>query len=302
FGARPTGGALRPSSRWTPYLLVGPAVAFFGFVVGLPMLGTIWLSFNSWSGTNDIEFIGFDNFTRAFHDTVYRTTYVNTLIYIAATLVLEVAVGFALAGLVSVKGKRTAWYRVTFFIPVMLPMVVIAVLWSFIYSNDGGLLNSFLTAIGQEDLTHVWLGDPNTALLSISVVSGWIYAGFYMAIFYAALQRVPASLQEAARLDGVSEWGLFFKIKVPLVRGMTEVAALLCITGAFQSFDLFYVMTNGGPDHSTEIVTTYLVSIVFRDHEVGYGAALSVIMTVVVVGIGLIYAKLRSGDGVDIEY
>ena len=114
--------------------------------------------------------------------------------------------------------------------------------------------------------------------------------------------RIPSSMLEAARLDGASEWGMFFKIKVPLVRGMTEVAALLCITGAFQSFDLFYVMTNGGPDHATEIVTTYLVSIVFRDHEVGYGAALSVIMTVVVVGIGLIYAKLRRGDGVDVEY
>ena len=293
---------MKPSSRWSAYLLVAPAFVFFALVVGLPVLGTVWLSFNSWTGTNQIQFIGFDNFTRAFQDTVYRTTYVNTFIYIAATLVLEVAVGFALAGLVSVKGRRTGWYRVAFFIPVMLPMVVIAVLWSFIYSNDGGLLNSFLTAIGREDLRHVWLGDPKTALMSVSVVSGWIYAGFYMAIFYAALMRIPSSILEAARLDGASEWGLFFKVKVPLVRGMTEVAALLCITGAFQSFDLFYVMTNGGPDHSTEIVTTYLVSIVFRDHEIGYGAALSLIMTFVVVSIGLIYAKMRRGDGVNVEY
>lgn len=293
---------MRPSSRWSAYLLVAPAVLFFAFVVGLPVLGNIWLSFNSWTGTNQIHFIGVDNFTRAFHDTVYRRTYVNTFIYIGATLILEVAVGFALAGLVSVKGRRTGWYRIAFFIPVMLPMVVIAVLWSFIYSDDGGLINSFLTAIGQDDLRRVWLGDPRTALMSVSVVSGWIYAGFYMAIFYAALMRIPSSILEAARLDGSSEWGLFFKIKVPMVRGMTEVAALLCITGAFQSFDLFYVMTNGGPDHATEIVTTYLVSIVFRDHEVGYGAALSLIMTVVVVGIGLIYAKLRRGDGVDVEY
>ena len=293
---------MKPSSRWSAYLLVAPAVLFFAFVVGIPVLGTIWLSFNSWTGTNQIHFIGFDNFTRAFHDTVYRKTYVNTFIYIAATLVLEVAVGFALAGLVSVKGRRTGWYRIAFFIPVMLPMVVIAVLWSFIYSDDGGLLNSFLTAIGQDNLRHVWLGDPSTALIAVSVVSGWIYAGFYMAIFYAALTRIPSSILEAARLDGSSEWGLFFKIKVPLVRGMTEVAALLCITGAFQSFDLFYVMTNGGPDHATEIVTTYLVSVVFRDHEVGYGAALSLVMTVVVVGIGLIYAKARRSEGVDVEY
>ena len=293
---------MRPSSRWTPYLLVGPAVLFFAFVVGLPLLGTIWMSFTKWSGTNRMRFIGIDNFTRAIHDTVYQRAYLNTFVYIAATLVLEVAVGFALAGLVSIQGKRTLWYRITFFIPVMLPMVVIAVLWSFIYSDDGGLINSFLTGIGRSDLRRVWLGDPGTALLAVSVVSGWIYAGFYMAIFYAALQRVPKSLLEAARLDGASEWDLFFKIKAPLVRGMTEVAVLLCITGAFQSFDLFYVMTKGGPDHATEIITTYLVSTVFVDHEVGYGAALSVIMTVVVVGLGLLYARFRREGDVDVEY
>jgi raffinose/stachyose/melibiose transport system permease protein len=293
---------LKPSSSWTPYVLVGPAAAFFTLVVGLPLLGTIGLSLASWSGTNELRFIGLDNFARAFGDEVYRDTYVHTFIYIVATLFLEVAVGFALAGLVSVKGRRTGWYRIAFFIPVMLPMVVIAVLWSFVYSDDGGLLNSFLSAIGRDDLRHVWLGDPTTALLSVSVVSGWVYAGFYMAIFYAGLQRIPQQLLEAAALDGASEWDLFFKIKVPLLRGMTEVAVLLCITGAFSTFDLFYVMTNGGPDHATEIITTYVVAVVFRDHEVGYGAAMSVIMTAVVVGIGLLYARLRRGGGGALEY
>lgn len=293
---------MRPSSRWSPYVLVGPAAAFFTLVVGVPLIGTVGLSFASWTGTNQLELIGFDNFVRALGDEVYRGAYLNTFLYIAATLVLEVAVGFALAGLLSVRGKRTAWYRITFFIPVMLPMVVIAVLWSFIYSDDGGLLNAFLGAIGQEDLQRVWLGDPSTALLSVSVVSGWVYAGFYMAIFYAGLQRVPRELLEAAELDGASERDLFFKIKVPLLRGMTEVAVLLCVTGAFSTFDLFYVMTNGGPDHATEIITTYVVSTVFRDHDIGYGAAMSVIMTIVVVGIGVLYARLRRGGGVDLEY
>lgn len=293
---------MRPSSRWTPYLLIGPAVVVFFLVVIVPMLGTIGLSFVQWSGTNKMRFIGFDNFRRAFHDDIYISAYRNTIIYILATLVLEVAVGFVLAGLVSAKGKRTAFYRIAFFIPVMLPMVVIAVLWSFVYSADGGLLNGILGAVGLSNFQQVWLGNPSTALLAICVVSGWVYAGFYMAIFYAALRRVPASVLEAAALDGASEWTMFFKIKVPLVRGMTEVAALLCITGAFQSFDLFYVMTNGGPDHATEIVTTYLVAVVFRNHEIGYGAAMSVIMTVVVMSIGLAYAKLRRKESVEVEY
>jgi len=152
---------LKPSSRWTPFILLAPAITIFVFVVLVPMIGTIGLSFTRWTGTNTMRFIGFDNYTRAFQDSVYRLTYKNTIIYILATLVLEVAVGFALAGLVSAKGKRTAWYRITFFIPVMLPMVVIAVLWSFVYAYDAGLLNSALEAVGLESLTRVWLGDPN---------------------------------------------------------------------------------------------------------------------------------------------
>jgi raffinose/stachyose/melibiose transport system permease protein len=293
---------LKPSSRWTPFILLAPAITIFVFVVLVPMIGTIGLSFTRWTGTNTMRFIGFDNYTRAFQDSVYRLTYKNTIIYILATLVLEVAVGFALAGLVSAKGKRTAWYRITFFIPVMLPMVVIAVLWSFVYAYDAGLLNSALEAVGLESLTRVWLGDPNTALLAICFVSGWIYAGFYMAIFYAALRRIPSSILEAAALDGANERQIFFRVKVPMVRNMTEVAILLCITGGFQTFDLFYVMTNGGPDHATEILTTYIVSVVFRDHDVGYGAAMSVIMTIVVLAIGVAYAKLRRKDVTGVEY
>ncbi len=294
---------MKPSSRWTPFILLAPAITIFVFVVLVPMIGTIGLSFTRWTGTNTMRFIGFDNYTRAFQDSVYRLTYKNTIIYILATLVLEVAVGFALAGLVSAKGKRTAWYRITFFIPVMLPMVVIAVLWSFVYAYDAGLLNSALEAVGLESLTRVWLGDPNTALLAICFVSGWIYAGFYMAIFYAALQRIPKHLLEAATLDGASQWRVFWSVKVPLIRPMIEVAVLLCITGAFQSFDLFYVMTNGGPDHATEIITTYLVEVVFRYRDLGYGAALSTIMTVVVVGIALILVRMRTkGGGNDYEY
>jgi len=293
---------VRPSSRWTPFILLAPAITIFVFVVLVPMIGTIGLSFTRWSGTNTMRFIGFDNYTRAFQDSVYRLSYKNTVIYILATIVLEVAVGFALAGLVSAKGKRTAWYRVTFFIPVMLPMVVIAVLWSFVYGYDAGLVNSALEAVGLGNLTRVWLGDPNTALLAISFVSGWIYAGFYMAIFYAALRRIPSSILEAAALDGASERQIFFRVKVPMVRNMTEVAILLCITGGFQTFDLFYVMTNGGPDHATEILTTYIVSVVFRDHDVGYGAAMSVIMTIVVLTIGITYARLRRKDVTGVEY
>ncbi len=290
---------MRPNRAWTPYLLIAPAFAVFSFVVLIPALANTALSFTKWSGTDTIQFVGIDNFTRAFRDDIYLMAYRNTFGYIVLTLILEVLVGLLLAGFVTVGGRRTAFYRVAFFIPVTLPMLVIAVLWGFIYSDDIGLINGALRGVDLNHLTRVWLGNPATALIAVSVVSGWIYAGFYMAIFYAALQRIPRHVIEAATLDGATESQIFFRVKVPMIRPMIEVAVLLCVTGAFQSFDLFYVMTNGGPDHATEIITTYLVEVVFRFHDLGYGAALATIMTVVVVGIGLVLVRLRTKDGSD---
>jgi len=196
---------------------------------------------------------------------------------------------------VGVTFKGTGFYRVALFIPVMLPAVVVAVLWRAVYNADFGLINSGLGAIGLESWQRVWLGDQSTALLAISIVSGWVFAGFFMAIFLAAFHRLPQDVLESARLDGASEWRVFWSIKVPMIREVTTIAILLCVTGGIQAFDLFWVMTNGGPHNSTEVPTTYLVKVVFRDQEVGYGAALSVIITVVglaVAGI-LILARRR---------
>ena len=290
---------MRPNRAWTPYLLIAPAFAVFAFVVLIPALANTALSFTQWSGTDSIQFVGFDNFTRAFRDDIYLMAYRNTFGYIGLTLIFEVLAGLLLAGFVTVGGRRTAFYRVAFFVPVTLPMLVIAVLWSFVYSDDIGLINGALRDVDLDSLTRVWLGNPATALIAVSLVSGWIYAGFYMAIFYAALQRIPRHVIEAATLDGASESQIFLRVKVPMIRPMIEVAVLLCVTGAFQSFDLFYVMTNGGPDHATEIITTYLVEVVFRFHDLGYGAALATIMTIVVVGIGLVLVRMRSKDGSD---
>jgi raffinose/stachyose/melibiose transport system permease protein len=290
---------VKPNKAITPYLLIAPAVLAFAFVVLLPAGFNTVLAFMEWSGTNAMTFVGFDNFTRAFRDDIYLAAYGNTFAYIGMTLVLEVAVGLVLAGIVTLRGRRTGLYRIAFFVPVMLPMLVVAVLWSFVYSDDIGLINTALRAVGLDNAALVWLGNPATALIAISIVSGWIYAGFYMAIFFAALQRIPTNIIEAATLDGASQAQIFFSIKVPMIRRIIEIAVLLCVTGAFQSFDLFYVMTNGGPNHATEIVATYLVEVVFRFHNIGYGAALATIMTIVVLIVGFIFTRIRTKETAD---
>ena len=283
---------MKPTRRITPWLFLAPGLAVFGAAVLLPMVLTVGYSFTEWDGFGPMSFVGLDNYTRAIGDSLFRDSFVHVVIYIAATIVLEVGVGLLLAGLITMR-RAGMWFRVAIFVPVMLPLVVVAVLWSFVYNPDFGLINGALEALGLEGLQRIWLGDPATALLAISVVSGWVYAGFYMVIFYAAFRQIPAEIEEAAKLDGAGEWALFRHIKVPMIRGAIGVGILLCVTGGFQGFDLFFVLTNGGPYGATEIPTTLLVKTVFRASDVGYGSAMAVLLTVIVVGVGLLYAQAR---------
>ena len=290
---------MRPRRRITPYLLVAPALALFTFAVLGPIVVTGVFSFFEWDGFGPFDPVGFANYVRAAADPLFLASFVHVAIYITLTIFLEVFVGLVLAGLVTARPRGTGLFRVAFFIPVMLPMVVVAVLWDFVYNPDFGLLNSALIAVGLEEYTQVWLGDTRFALTAVSVVSGWVFAGFYMAIFYAGFRGIPLDVLEAARIDGASEIQTFWRVKVPMIRHVIEVALLLCITGGFQAFDLFYVLTNGGPFNSTEIPTTYLVRVVFRNQEIGYGSAMAVVMTLVVLGMGWIYVRLRRRSAVE---
>jgi raffinose/stachyose/melibiose transport system permease protein len=273
-------------------LFIGPALALYSFNVLIPVLGTFYASFTKWSGYGSPIWHGISNYTRAFRDTIFLNSFKHVFIYILATIVLEVIIGLILAGIISSR-KKTDGYRIALFVPVMLPMVIVAVLWRFIFNADFGLLNGFLEAIGKPEWQQIWLGDQRFALAAICLVSGWVYSGFYLAIFYAGLQRLPRDVVESASLDGASQFKIFWKIKVPMIRKLWEVAVLICITGGIQGFDLFFVMTNGGPYYSTEVPTTYMVRMVFRDQEIGYGSSLAMIVTATVLVIGFIYSKLK---------
>mgnify|MGYP006266440313 CR=1 FL=1 len=292
---------MKANKTSTPYLFLSPALIIYGVTVLIPILGTFLLSFVHWSGFGSFQFAWISNFTRAFTDSVFIHSLGHVLLYIVATLILEVAFGLLLAGIVT-SHKSLNKYRVLFFIPVLLPTVVISVLWRSILNFDYGLLNGFLRMIGLGNFSHIWLGDSNFSMWAICLISGWNFSGFYLAIFYAGLQRVPGEIVEAAKLDGADEKTILWKIKVPMIRRITEIAALICITGGIQSFDLFYILTGGGPFHATEVPTTYMVQKVFQDQEVGYGAALAIIVTTLVVVVGLIFSRMRRKNQVSLEY
>jgi raffinose/stachyose/melibiose transport system permease protein len=283
---------MRANTRWTPYFFILPAFSIYSFTILVPLIGTVGTSFTKWNGYGSPELVGFKNYIRALQDSIFLNSFKHVFVYVLATIILEVIIGLVLAGILTSR-KRTDAYRIALFVPVMLPMVIVAVLWRFIFNADFGLLNGALEQIGLPQFQQIWLGDSRFALAAICIVSGWVYAGFYLAIFYAGLQRLPREVIESAALDGANQSTIFWRIKVPMIRRLWEVAVLICITGGIQGFDLFFVMTNGGPYYSTEVPTTYMVRMVFRDQEIGYGSALAVMVTSTVLVIGFIYSKLR---------
>jgi len=275
----------------TPYLYVLPALVFFLTIIILPAVGTFRLSFYDWSGIGrDMQFVGLENYRAAFREGSYFVVSLrNNLIYLVATLAVEMCFGLVMALILDFKLRFFGVFRVLFFSPMVLSMMPVGLLWRFVYSPEVGILNAALRTVGLDSLARAWLGDPSTALYAVCLVSGWRYAGFYMILFYAGLQRIPKQLYESARMDGATDIGCFRHVSLPLLREVFVICVLLCATGAFQAFDLIYAMTGGKPYHSTEVVATWLVDVAFTHNRYGHGSALAVMMTLIVFAIAGTY-------------
>lgn len=289
------------ANRWAPYLFIAPALLLFGAFVLLPLGSSLYYGFTRWDGISPPEWVGLANYARALSDGIYLRSYLNVGLYIVGTLVVEVAFGLVMATLLNSDRRGFPLARVLFFSPMVLSMVAAGLLWAFVYDLRFGLLNGALEVVGLGELTRAWLSDPRTALAAVTVVSGWKYAGFYMIIYLAALRRIPATLYEAARLDGAGPITQFLRITLPLLRETTVVTVLLCVTGGFAAFDLFFAMTNGGPFNATEIPTTWIVKQAFDRGRFGYGIALTVLMAAIVGVLSVIYLRI-SQRGERVEY
>jgi raffinose/stachyose/melibiose transport system permease protein len=273
-------------------LFIAPAMALFGIFVLLPVGSAFYYAFTHWDGFTAPRWAGLANFERAFADAVHLESYVHVVLYILGTLVFEVTFGLVVAVLLNSDRRGFALLRGFFFSPVVLSMSAAGVLWAFVLDYRTGLLNSVLKAVGAGDWAQPWLSQSSTALLAITVVSGWKYAGFYMVIFFAALRRIPRNLYEAATLDGAGAVRQFFSITLPLLRQNVLVAVLLAVTGGFAGFDLFFTMTNGNPFGATEVPATWIMKQAFDKNQLSYGIALTVVLAAVVMVISLIYLRV----------
>jgi raffinose/stachyose/melibiose transport system permease protein len=271
-------------------LYIAPALILILALIYVPIVQTGYYGLMKWNGIGDMEFIGLKNYSHLIHDPVFwKSAYHSLLLALFSTisLLFYLFISMILAG--KIKGANLL--RKIYLIPMLLASVAIAQLWLKIYHPTNGILNSVLTSLGVDN-PPAWLADTNLALYAIIVPIIWQYAGFYILIYYAALKNIPDSLEEAAKIDGASPLQIALKIKLPLIMNVVKVTIVLAVVGSLKYFDLIYVMTDGGPNGSSEVMASYMYHKAFKGFDFGYGSAVGFFLLVICLVVTYIIRKL----------
>jgi ABC-type sugar transport system permease subunit len=285
------------AARLRPYIWLLPALALFCVFRLYPLLFGFFLSLHKWDGMAPMAFVGLAKFREAlFGDPLFWLSLSHNAIYAIGTVIGKNVLALALAVILNAELRGRAFFRTTLFMPVVMSLVVVGILWSWIYNYQFGLLNNLLQMIGLSNFRAEWLGNTNLSLYSLIVVDIWKFFGYHMVIYLAGLQAIPPVLYEAAVIDGAAAWQQFWHVTVPMLRAIIVVNVTISLMGAFNVFDLVYVMTRGGPNNSTSVVVLESYQQAFEFYKLGYGAAISIVLMVIVIALSLAQIRLMRGE------
>lgn len=272
-----------------------PTLILVGLFVAYPVLHSGVLSFYQWNGSAAPVFVGLGNFVRLADDGFFWAALARNLAVAVSAIVLQVLLALVIAYcLVRVVGAVGRFFLFLYLVPVIVSEVCIGLLWRFIYNPYFGLLNAGLKALGLGSLASGWLGQSSTAFAAVVAVMSFTYLGLYVLLFVAAIRNVPESVFEAAELDGAGHWRSFVSVTVPMVWDTVRANVLLCVIGSLKTFSLVFVLTNGGPNHASEVVSTYLYKVGFNAFEMGYAATIGFAqMLLTAIGAFIIFRALR---------
>jgi raffinose/stachyose/melibiose transport system permease protein len=284
-----------PGQRpWTPYLYILPGFLIYALFVLWPVLDTLRYSFYDWDGFSTPSFAGLGNYGRLVQDQVLRAALRNNFLFIAFYTLFPIIVGLLLTALLTRRQVRgLSFFRAGLFIPYVLSMVVVGVVWRWIYNPAFGPLNQLLKAMGLDAWARPWLGDFQLALPAVGVVGTWVQYGFCMVLFIAGVQRIEEDLYDAAKIDGANEFQQFWNVTLPSLRNEISVALVTTLITALRVFDLIYVTTKGGPGNQTMVASLWLYRNAFQLNRVGYAASIAVVLTAIILVISYLILTLR---------
>ena len=277
--------------KWIVLFSILP-LSIYLIIVIIPLLNSFYYSFTDWNGFNQsYNRIGFENFTRVFQDKLFANAIKNTTIWMIAAVILPVIGGLFLALLLHEGIWGANFYKSLFYLPICLSLAVIGQVWIWIYQPNWGLINTVLRAINLENLTVAWLANLNTALAAVIIAWSWQQIGLAMVIFLAGLTSIPSELVEAAEIDGASYLTSLRHIIIPLLSPATVVVVALSIINSLKSFDVVYMMTQGGPFHTTDTLAMFMYNETFKKYYMGYGSAIAVVLFLIAMVIIAFYFR-----------
>jgi multiple sugar transport system permease protein len=272
-----------PSQKLKAYAFVSPAAILFLAFIGIPFLGIFVVSFLQWDLLSSPHWAGLANYKALVHDPLLGRVLLNSLIFDVLTTTLHIIIGMGLA--LSVNSVRSRivryWVRTAFVAPFLMSAGAVAVMWSYVLSDSTGPFSYYLRQIGISPPN--WLGSSFWALPSLVGIDVWQTVGITFIIFLVGLQTIPSQLYEAARIDGAGVWKRFRYVTFPMLSPATLVASVTAFIGAFEIFTWPLVVTSGGPGNATTTIMLYIYEVSFRNFQLGYGAALSLVNLLILV-------------------
>lgn len=274
-----------------------PGLILYAVFMLYPMIDAVRFSFFDWDGASpSMNFVGIENYVQLTKDDVFLKSLGHNLLWVVLSLTLMVVPTLVLAVLISRVKKGKMFFRAGFYLPSVLSLAVVGVLWSKIYDPMMGPINVFLKSVGLESLAKNWLGEPLFVIPALVIASTWAFYGLYLILFLAGLQSIDYSLYEAADIDGAGPISKFWNITIPSLRNTLNVVISMVIIHALKGFALIWIMTQGGPFYMSELVSTYVYKAAFSMNKVSYATAGSVVLGIIVIAftIGFNYYRERT--------
>lgn len=278
-----------------------PSVFLYTVFLIFPAAASLYYALLKWDGISEKQFIGLGNFTDLlFQDRYFSTVLGNTVISMLAGLLIQIPLALILAYMVFRTRRGFRFFQSAYFVPVVISATIIGLMFSLFFNPVFGPVNTLLKDIGLENLTQNWLSDPGVVLFSVILPGVWQYLGYYFIILLAAMQSISKEIIESAVIDGANTVQIFRQIMIPNIKGMIQVCIIINLTGSIKTFDIPYMMTQGGPGASSTFLSIYMYKEAFIDSSIGRGTAVAVCMLLLAIGVtvavNLLFAWINRKD------
>jgi multiple sugar transport system permease protein len=278
--------------QWTAYLFLSPVLILFLVFTILSVVYAFYLSFHKWNILEpEKPYVGLANYERLLHDERFRQAIINTVYYTATTVPLSVVLGLLIALLLNQEIRARGLFRTMFYIPVVTPLVIAAIIWKWVYQGDFGLLNYYLLKLHIIDQPLLWLSDKQLAMPASIVMWVWKTVGFVMVVYLAGLQAIPQDYYDAAKVDGAGSWRRLRDITIPLLSSTTFFVVIIQFLGSFQAFTQIFVLTSGGPVGKTTTIVYYIYTHAFKRFDMGYASAMAFAFFAMMFGFTLLQMR-----------